>query len=63
MITPITFVRPEGCPTAEKANEAIKARLTAATTAANETTPTLKIRPTQPERNRPLPETLPANAA
>src|SRR5918998_1185139 len=58
-ITPMTFVSPEGCPTAETANEAIRARLTAATTAAIDTTPTRRINPKQPERNRPLPETPP----
>src|SRR5918997_6058128 len=58
-ITPMTFVSPEGCPTAETANEAIRARLTAATTAAIDTPPTRRIKPKHPERNRPPPETSP----
>jgi hypothetical protein len=48
------FVTPEGCPTAETANEPISARLRAARIAANVTTPILTTNPRHPDLNRLL---------
>ena len=54
--TPTTFSSPEGWPNAEKAKEPIKARLTAASIAANETTAILTANPRHPERTPNPPE-------
>ena len=45
------FSTPSGCPSAETANEKIRAVLIAARTAISDTTPTLATRLKHPERN------------